>query len=312
MYLIFLLLVANAVVLSGASEDWCYTGCESSPSHWHDHFPRCGGEEQSPINIDTKTVNSLKALNSFQMTGFEKKDVMKRLSNNGHSVTCELESGAVNISGGGLHGKYMAAQFHFHWGRTDLMHFPGSEHSIDGHRLPIEMHIVSLKEGLNMTEVKNDSSGLAVLGFFIDEGNGTADQIQAWDTFTKLITNVSSTGDNVDMSLSLSINDLLGSLNMKDYYRYNGSLTTPTCDEVVVWTVFPKPIRISKDLIQRFAGETSIQDNYRPQQTLHDRKVYASANMDVTNPESGHHWCYAGCGEFNNYVVMTVEDHCCF
>ena len=34
-----------------------------------------------------------------------------------------------------------------------------------------------------------------------------------------------------------------------DYYRYYGSLTTPSCDEVVVWTVLNNKVSISSDQV---------------------------------------------------------------
>lgn len=54
--------------------------------------------------------------------------------------------------------------------------------------------------------------------------------------------------------LNISIDDLLTDVDMTKYYRYNGSLTTPGCDEAVVWTVFQQPIRISKDLVRYGIG----------------------------------------------------------
>ena len=33
--------------------------------------------------------------------------------------------------------------------------------------------------------------------------------------------------------------------DLKSYWRYKGSLTTPSCYETVIWTVFQSPIEIS-------------------------------------------------------------------
>uniref|UniRef100_A0A3Q1HX81 Carbonic anhydrase n=1 Tax=Acanthochromis polyacanthus TaxID=80966 RepID=A0A3Q1HX81_9TELE len=137
---------------------------------------------------------------------------------NNHKYTSQSDQTNVEVSGGGLNGTYSTIQFHFHWGDTE--HHPGSEHTIDDHRYPMEMHIVSLKKGLAVEQAIEKSDGIAVLGFFI----------------------------NVNINHSISINGLIGDVDLTKFYRYMGSLTTPMCNEAVAWTVFQEPINIHKDL----------------------------------------------------------------
>lgn len=58
-----------------------------------------------------------------------------------------------------------------------------------------------------------------------------------------------SSGESTLMAPGISLDDLLVGVNRTKYYRYLGSLTTPMCNEAVVWTVFKDPIQVSKDLV---------------------------------------------------------------
>uniref|UniRef100_A0A8C9SLN3 Carbonic anhydrase n=1 Tax=Scleropages formosus TaxID=113540 RepID=A0A8C9SLN3_SCLFO len=136
----------------------------------------------------------------------------------------EYYNNVVTVKGGGLRYEYASTELHFHWGNTT---YPGSEHSVNQNRHLMEMHLVSLRKGLTVQNAVEDPEGIAVLGFFIDVGYS----------------------NNIKLKLTVQI-DLLNGVNLSKFYRYNGSLTTPTCDEAVVWTVFQEPISVSKDLVR--------------------------------------------------------------
>ena len=65
-------------------------------------------------------------------------------------------------------------------------------------------------------------------------------------------------------------------------YTYPGSLTTPTCNEVVTWVVLPKPLPITESSLKAFwaisAGSDKVSKfgNFRPLMPLNDRKVWFS------------------------------------
>ncbi|XP_058650441.1 carbonic anhydrase 9 isoform X2 [Onychostoma macrolepis] len=254
-----------AILLSDFSiaKDWCYFGCENSLPHWGKHYPKCNGRKQSPINIDTQKVIKNQELASFELIHFSLPHTMKMLKNNGHTVECELKAGAVGVRGGGLKHKYTVLQFHFHWGGKDLMHHPGSEHSLNGHRSPLEMHIVSRRSDLNDSTAAKVQDGFAVMGFFIEgdkkEKEKEKTTSKVWESFTDYLQKIPRKGDKVRIMEPFSMHQLLKGVDLSKYYRYNGSLTTPPCDEAVVWTIFKDPIRIGRDLMhQMFSiGERS-------------------------------------------------------
>lgn len=74
--------------------------------------------------------------------------------------------------------------------------------------------------------------------------------------------------------MDVSLNQYLKGVN-QIFYHYKGSLTTPTCEEVVNWFVLKEIQKCNQD---QFDTITSmIKDNYRYTKNLNDRKVYLTA-----------------------------------
>lgn len=48
------------------------------------------------------------------------------------------------------------------------------------------------------------------------------------------------------------LTDILPSLEkLSSYYRYSGSLTTPGCDEAIIWTVFQESFSVSQQQVEK-------------------------------------------------------------
>ncbi|XP_063745097.1 carbonic anhydrase 15 isoform X3 [Eleginops maclovinus] len=150
------------------SEDYCYDEPHCDPYAWGDMYPSCHPlleELHSPINLDHQMTRN-QSLGYIHLEGFDEiQPGHWMLKNDGHSVVMEV-GGGMSVSGGGLPDVYHTIQLHFHWGGPASN---GSEHTVDGRRYPMEMHIVNMKSiHPNLTVALDDPTGLAVLGFFID------------------------------------------------------------------------------------------------------------------------------------------------
>ncbi|CAB1318387.1 unnamed protein product [Coregonus sp. 'balchen'] len=132
------------------TEDFCYDEGHCDPYAWGDTFPSCHPileEHHSPINLDHHMTRN-ESLEALHLDGFHTVHTGHwKLKNNGHSVVLEVGNG-MSVSGGGLPGTYHTIQLHFHWGSLNTN---GSEHTVDRHRYPMEMHIVNMKSSQTAT-----------------------------------------------------------------------------------------------------------------------------------------------------------------
>ncbi|NWH80859.1 CAH9 anhydrase, partial [Piaya cayana] len=244
----------------------------------------CAGNMQSPINIDTaKTVFSPQ-LRPIQLSGYSLPASEKlNLTNNGHTVVLMLPK-SLAITGGYAQ-QYRAVQLHLHWGSPSG---PGSEHTVNGHRFGAEIHVVHYNTKYNgFEEAKVQPDGLAVLGAFLEVGPRENPYYQ--EIFQHLY-KIQRKGKEVLVS-GFNIADLLPD-NLKEYFHYNGSLTTPPCFQTVKWTIFNETLLIShyqmSMLVMSLRNDDSrpLQNNYRPVKGLHGRRVLAS--FQTTLPPAKH------------------------
>ncbi|XP_075440711.1 carbonic anhydrase 4-like [Ascaphus truei] len=273
-----MLLIMIGVSLKQATADWCYTEELCGPSSWG-ALGSCSGSRQSPIDIPEISVQPNISLGSFTFSSYNNASKLLALTHTGHTVEVSLGDG-VTLSGGSLSNIYKAVAFHFHWGNRTS---PGSEHRLSGKQYPMEMHIVHTKGDLTVADAKKDPAGLAVLGFFIDVSvTASTSHLTA---LSDLLGHVSAPGSKLLLNSSVSLDALLGDVDRSQFFRYLGSLTTPTCDEAVVWTVFKNPIKVPASVIEAFSSRLShnvsgefepLLNVFRPLQLPGTRGVQAS------------------------------------
>jgi carbonic anhydrase len=233
-------LIAGSLMAGNyAHSTWSYSG-KTGPEHWGDLKPEykmCKiGKNQSPINIAGATTATLTPINLFYNVK------AKSFLNNGHTLKAKMKEGAKLYIDG---KEFKLIQFHFH---------TPSENTIDGKYYPAEAHFVhSTKDG-----------ELAVLGVMFKIGKHNP-------AFQKLVDNIpTKVGSEKNLCpVNLKAKDLLP--KSLEYYRFNGSLTTPPCTEGVRWFVLKEPVEVSAEQIRAF--EKVMGKNNRPLQPINARVI---------------------------------------
>ncbi len=253
-----------------------------SASTWSKYFPTGGGKRQSPIDIVTSEARFDETLAEAQFQFDYVRDDCVQLSNSGLScqVSCRQPAQST-LSASHLPGTYVLNQMHCHWG-TEPMN--GSEHLVGGVGYAGELHFVHCNAKYqSWEEALKQPDGLAVIGVFLNESHDDNAHLQP---LIQLLAKIPYKGDSVSLDQGFDASRLLP--DKKEFWTYEGSITTPPLAECVTWTVFRSSIPISSGQLdqlrtlyavaaedfernpQRMAG------NVRPPQPLHGRLVRAS------------------------------------
>ena len=222
-----------------ASSHWSYSG-ETGPSHWgglEPDYKACAeGRNQSPIDLKGFIESDLPPVVFHYQPGG------KEVLNNGHAVQANYAPGStISLDG----REFELKQFHFH---------APSENLINGQSYPMEAHLVHADRDGN----------LAVVAVMFETGKNNRALAKLWELMPE------QAGDKHNLANLISVEGVMPA--QRDYYRFNGSLTTPPCSEGVVWLVLKQPVEVSLEQVEEFE-HVMHHPNNRPVQSVNARPI---------------------------------------
>ncbi|MFO0847598.1 MAG: carbonic anhydrase family protein [Gemmataceae bacterium] len=186
--------------------------------------------QQSPINL-TDPVHADFGRDKLQIHWKKSASGLVKKDEHGVTVTFAADERQYVVLD---QKRFHLVQFHFHH---------PSEHWVDGRQQTMELHVVHQNA---------DDGSRAVVGVFIEATDKGA-VVPALVPQLKAI--LGGSGDDTDPTVAHNPLEFLPE-NTDEYYRYEGSLTTPEFDENVSWAVLRQPKLLPKaelvDLIKLF------------------------------------------------------------
>nr|1Z93_A Chain A, Carbonic anhydrase III [Homo sapiens] len=257
------------------AKEWGYAS-HNGPDHWHELFPNAKGENQSPIELHTKDIRHDPSLQPWSVSydGGSAKTIL----NNGKTCRVVFDDtyDRSMLRGGPLPGPYRLRQFHLHWGSSDDH---GSEHTVDGVKYAAELHLVHWNPKYNtFKEALKQRDGIAVIGIFLKIGHENGE----FQIFLDALDKIKTKGKEAPFT-KFDPSSLFPA--SRDYWTYQGSFTTPPCEECIVWLLLKEPMTVSSDQMAKLRSLLSsaeneppvpLVSNWRPPQPINNRVVRAS------------------------------------
>ncbi|XP_052758156.1 putative carbonic anhydrase 5 [Galleria mellonella] len=234
---------------------------------------------QSPIDIKTSDVvddfaKQFIKYGPLVFSGYH--SVLVSGVNNGYTVqfSCDGEESIhPTLTGGPLQHKYRLEQVHFHW---------PSEHSINGVKYPMEIHFVHVRADLTVKDALKNEDGLTIVSVFCNvQTELNEPQQESSKELMEYVPKLLNTGERIS-GIILDMTKLL-SVNYNSYYTYAGSLTSPDCNEAVIWIIFDTPIYLTDAQYRLFSKVR--RHNFRALQTLNQHIVYRPPHATFNTPQ---------------------------
>jgi carbonic anhydrase len=243
---------------------------------WAENFEFCGGDKQSPINlpVDGHRDNIGKAkeapdmhwsTNYANLLNVQILPVGEGPHYHTYKVSMPDQGDMLFTDWEGQEHRYSLEQFHYH---------TPSEHRYDGEQRPLELHFVHY--GYDQQGKTAKSLAVISVSFQVNDHCETpSDLLEAF-----LDEGQTNINEGVDISVD-NFNTMINSLKAGKFWAYEGSLTTPTCDEIVNWIVVEEVQNATSGQIEAFARKTSgdhyLDGNAREVQRGGYRSIYMTS-----------------------------------
>eukprot|EP00199_Chlamydomonas_sp_CCMP681_P002113 CAMPEP_0119105060 /NCGR_PEP_ID=MMETSP1180-20130426/3108_1 /TAXON_ID=3052 ORGANISM="Chlamydomonas cf sp, Strain CCMP681" /NCGR_SAMPLE_ID=MMETSP1180 /ASSEMBLY_ACC=CAM_ASM_000741 /LENGTH=388 /DNA_ID=CAMNT_0007090001 /DNA_START=133 /DNA_END=1299 /DNA_ORIENTATION=- len=237
----------------GANDTWtCKSGKNQSPINLLSGLFASKGDPKRRTKISYKVMRS----NGTNIQVF----------NNGHTIQVQWKGGVLdstvvipaNVDNGSVITDVLSREF----ARTNptsvvatplQFHFHAtSEHTVDGVYYPLEMHIVHVIPQAIMPGCPSGGC-LSVIGVLFKLHPYDADN-PALESIWNVMPDREGKMVNLPEGETIDLNALVP--NLKSYFSYSGSLTTPPCTEGLLWHVMSQPVSISKAQLTKY--ETAV------------------------------------------------------
>ncbi|KAG4982187.1 hypothetical protein JHK84_027286 [Glycine max] len=267
LFVLFIILLASTSTRAQVEElederEFDYIGAsEKGPRHWGEmkkEWSSCkNGHLQSPIDLSCARV---KIIPRCRQPDIYYTATNATIINRGHDIAVywKDDAGSVYLNG----TEYFLKQCHWH---------SPSEHSMNGRRYDLEMHMVHV----------SPDNKIFVVGALYKFGHRPDRFLSQLEKDIKHL---------VDNEVEREIGETNPSglqTRGNAYYRYVGSLTTPPCTEGVIWNIDRKIRTVSEEQVRllREAVHDHAERNARPMQRRYNRDILYFRSKSRAKPE---------------------------